>query len=69
MVTLYVSFSEWVIRQGVQSVLGAVHTTTGLPWWATFVKRHSAPVAMRGAEAEADDFVVVVLMEGLLFYY
>ncbi|KAE8975316.1 hypothetical protein PR002_g25631 [Phytophthora rubi] len=28
----------------------------------TFVKRHSAPVATRGAEAEADDVVVVVLM-------
>ncbi|KAE8953796.1 hypothetical protein PR001_g32741, partial [Phytophthora rubi] len=27
----------WVIVQGVQSVLEAVHTTTGLPWWATLM--------------------------------
>ncbi|KAE9020672.1 hypothetical protein PF005_g6230 [Phytophthora fragariae] len=48
--------------QGVQSVLEAVHdhgaVLVGEP--PTFVKGHSAPVA--GAEAEADDVVVVVLM-------
>ncbi|KAG6960834.1 hypothetical protein JG688_00009391 [Phytophthora aleatoria] len=27
----------WVIVQGVQSVLETVHTTTGLPWWATLL--------------------------------
>ncbi|KAE8877744.1 hypothetical protein PF005_g22033 [Phytophthora fragariae] len=27
----------WVIVQGVQSALEAVHTTTGLPWWATLM--------------------------------
>ncbi|KAE9039565.1 hypothetical protein PR002_g5416 [Phytophthora rubi] len=46
--------------QGVQSVLEAVHdhgaVLVGEP--PTFVKGHSAPVA--GAEAEADDVVVVI---------
>ncbi|KAL4130357.1 hypothetical protein PRIC2_006358 [Phytophthora ramorum] len=27
----------WAIVQGVQSVLETVHTTTGLPWWATLL--------------------------------
>ncbi|CEG49987.1 cytochrome oxidase biogenesis family [Plasmopara halstedii] len=27
----------WGVVQGVQSVLEAVHTTTGLPWWATLL--------------------------------
>eukprot|EP00644_Phytophthora_capsici_P008626 jgi/Phyca11/7571/fgenesh1_pm.PHYCAscaffold_20_\ len=27
----------WIVVQGVQSVLEAVHTTTGLPWWATLL--------------------------------
>ncbi|GMF25095.1 unnamed protein product [Phytophthora lilii] len=27
----------WAIVQGVQTVLEAVHTTTGLPWWATLL--------------------------------
>lgn len=27
----------WAIVQGVQSVLDAVHTTTGMPWWATLL--------------------------------
>ncbi|ETL83537.1 hypothetical protein L917_16511 [Phytophthora nicotianae] len=27
----------WAIVQGVQSVLEMVHTTTGLPWWATLL--------------------------------
>ncbi|KAE8953105.1 hypothetical protein PR003_g32610 [Phytophthora rubi] len=31
------NFEPWVIVQGVQSVLEAVHTTTGLPWWATLM--------------------------------
>ncbi|CAI5701474.1 unnamed protein product [Peronospora effusa] len=27
----------WAIVQGVQAVLETVHTTTGLPWWATLM--------------------------------
>ncbi|KAG7392022.1 Cytochrome c oxidase assembly protein cox18, mitochondrial [Phytophthora pseudosyringae] len=27
----------WAVVQGVQSVLETVHTTTGLPWWATLL--------------------------------
>uniref|UniRef100_M4C5Q8 Uncharacterized protein n=1 Tax=Hyaloperonospora arabidopsidis (strain Emoy2) TaxID=559515 RepID=M4C5Q8_HYAAE len=27
----------WAIVQGVQAALEAVHTTTGLPWWATLM--------------------------------
>lgn len=27
----------WAVVQGVQSVLEAVHETTGLPWWATLM--------------------------------
>ncbi|OWZ08562.1 Cytochrome Oxidase [Phytophthora megakarya] len=27
----------WAIVQGVQSILDAVHTTTGMPWWTTLM--------------------------------
>ena len=27
----------WYIVQGVQTILETVHTTTGLPWWATLM--------------------------------
>ncbi|TYZ69232.1 hypothetical protein PybrP1_005009 [[Pythium] brassicae (nom. inval.)] len=31
------SSDSWALVQGVQSVIETIHTTTGLPWWATLL--------------------------------
>lgn len=33
------SGDTWALIQGVQSVIETIHTTTGLPWWATLAVR------------------------------